>query len=157
MPDLTGFDANEHEPVSFEPIPKGDYVAIATSSEWKETQNKKGQRLVFEWQVVEGEHKNRKVFDGLNLKNDNETTVKIANGTLSSICRAVGVMRPRDSSELHNKPAIIKVVVTERNDKPGVFRNEIKGYASTSEAGKSAGGGAPAPGNGGQGKPPWAK
>ena len=34
--------------------------------------------------------------------------VKIARGELSAICRAVGVMQPRDSVELHNVPLEIK-------------------------------------------------
>ena len=33
--------------------------------------------------------------------------MKIAHGELSAICRAVGVMQPKDSIELHNLPLLV--------------------------------------------------
>jgi hypothetical protein len=45
----------------------------------------------------------------LNLVNDDTTTVEIAQRTLSAICRCVGVLHPKDSAELHNKPLVISV------------------------------------------------
>ena len=84
------------------------------------------------------------------MDNPNATAVKIANGTLSAICRAVGVMRPKKSEELHSKPLIAKVGIEEYQ---GEKRNKIKGYAKTGGGSKSE----PAPENGGASKPPWAK
>ena len=55
-----------------------------------------------------------------------DTTVRIGAGTLSSLCRAVDRLTPKDSSELHNRPLRIKVVV---KDSPEYGKqNEIKAY-----------------------------
>lgn len=146
MGDLNGFDANDYQPMGeYTPIPAGDYKAVATAREWKTTKAGTGERLVFTWQIVEGEHKERILVVGLNLRNPNDTAVRIANSELSSICRACGVMNPNDSAELLNHPVILTVVVEERNDKPGVFRNEIKSYASISGSSSQNFAGTPPP------------
>jgi len=54
--------------------------------------------------------------------------VKIARAELSAICRAVGVLTPRDSCELHNLPLVITVKCKKRPD-TGEITNEIKGYS----------------------------
>jgi len=128
MADLTGFDANQHEPtVAFDCIPAGDYDVIITSSAMEPTKDGKGKFLKLELQVLNGPFQNRKLFDRLNLVNANETAMKIARGMLSAICRAVGVLTPKDSSELHNKPLTAKVAV-KRADAKYDEANEIKGY-----------------------------
>ncbi len=126
---LEGFDASTVDPKSdFEPLPAGDYIGVAIASGFEATKDKTGEFLKVEFEIVEGPHRGRRLFDRLNLKNKNETAVKIAQATLSSICRAVGVLRPRDSSELHGKPMLLKIEVEERNDKPGSYSNRIKNY-----------------------------
>jgi hypothetical protein len=55
-------------------------------------------------------------------------TVQIAKSELSAICRAVGVMTPNDSVELHNLPLIIDVRCKKRED-TGDIVNEIRGYS----------------------------
>lgn len=151
MVDLNGFDAEVVEPTSdFETLPKGDYLAIMIDSEWKDTKAGSGKYLQLTWEIVDGEFKGRRLWDRLNLQNQNDTAVKIAQGTLSAICRAVGVMRPKDSCELYGKPIVVKVDVEERNDKPGVFKNEVKKYLATGDK-QSTPQAAPAS------KPPWKK
>jgi hypothetical protein len=54
--------------------------------------------------------------------------VKIARGNLSALCRAIGVMQPRDSVELHNIPLVVTVKLKKRED-TGDLANEVKGYA----------------------------
>lgn len=126
MADLNGFDANTVEPASFDVIPAGSYEAVITESEMKPTTTG-GEMLVLSLQILNGEHQNRKVWDRLNLKNKNDTAVQIAKGTLSSICRAVGVMTPKDSSELHNKPMLIKLGIQPAKGDYGES-NTIKSY-----------------------------
>jgi hypothetical protein len=126
---LNNFDANEVDPsVALEPIPAGRYAAVITDSEFKPTKSGAGRYLQFTLQILDGEHKGRLVWARLNLENPNATTVKIARGELSAICRAVGVMQPRDSIELHNIPLEITVGLKKRDDN-GEFTNVIKGYA----------------------------
>ena len=150
MADLRGFDAQTVEPNdSFDPIPNGDYLCIITTSEMKPTKAGDGAYLELELQVLEGPYQGRKLWDRLNLNNANETTVKIARGTLSAICRAVGVLSPNDSVELHNLPLVIHVRCKKRTD-TGEIVNEVKGY-SKKDSPQPPASGAPA----GNSTPPW--
>ena len=54
--------------------------------------------------------------------------MQIAQADLSAICRAVGVLAPKDSFELHNLPLVIHVRCRNRTD-TGELVNEIKGYS----------------------------
>ena len=128
MAHLNNFNANEVEPTSsFEPIPAGKYLAAITDSDLKTTKNGNGSYLQMTFTIIEGEYKNRVLWTRLNLENPNATAVKIARAELSAICRAVGVMTPRDSADLHNLPLVIAVKCKKRDS--GEIDNEIAGYA----------------------------
>lgn len=121
------FNAGETEPMGdFSPLPAGLYRALIMDSEWKTTQTG-GQYLQLQFEVIDGKHSGRYVWSRLNLVNKSDKAVEIARGELSAICRAVGVLEPKDSIELHNKPLVIKVIVEARNDN-GEPTNRIKGY-----------------------------
>jgi hypothetical protein len=129
MANLTGFDASQVEPsADFEAIPAGRYLAMITESELKPTKSGAGSYLQLTFEILEGPYKGRFLWSRLNLENPNSTTVQIARAELSSICRAVGVMTPSDSVELHNLPMLITVKCKKRDD-TGEVSNEIKGYA----------------------------
>lgn len=128
MPDLRGFNANEVDPATeFDPVPAGKYLAVITDSEVKPTKTGNGSYLQLTFEILDGPHKGRHLWSRLNLDNPNETAVKIARAELSAICRAVGVMAPNDSIELHNLPLVISVRCKKRQD-TGDITNEIKGY-----------------------------
>jgi len=134
MTNLNGFDASNVEPsTDFEAIPAGKYLAIITETEMKPTKSGAGEYLQLAFQIIEGEYKNRNLWARLNLENPNPTAVQIAKGELSAICRAVGVMAPKDSVELHNLPLLITVKLKKRDD-TGDIVNEIKGYAKKETA-----------------------
>ncbi len=129
MADLRGFDAREVEPMeTFEPIPEGKYVAAITASEMKPTKSGNGTYLELTFQVLEGDYKGRLLWARLNLDNPNKLTVKIARSELAAICKAVGVLTPNDSTELHDLPLQVKVGLKRRDD-TGELTNEVKGYA----------------------------
>ena len=133
MADLQGFDASTVEPATeFEAIPAGKYLAAITSSEMKRTKANDGSFLELTMEVIEGEFKGRRLWARLNLDNRNQTAVRIARAELSSICRAVGVMAPKDSCELHNIP--ILVTVKQKAGQDGELRNEIKAFAKREAA-----------------------
>lgn len=128
------FNANDVEPTAeFEPIPAGKYLAAITESEMKPTKNGAGHYLQLAFQVLDGPYKNRFVWARLNLDNPNATAVKIAHGELSALCRAVGVMAPKDSVDLHNLPLLITVKCKKRKDSDEI-QNEIRGYAKKETA-----------------------
>jgi len=134
MANLNGFNANEVEPNdNFEAIPAGKYIAAIVASETKPTKNGAGSYLELTFQILEGEYHGRKLWARLNLDNPNPQAVQIARGELSAICRAIGVMTPQDSVELHNLPMQITVKCKKRED-TGDITNEIKGYAKKDAA-----------------------
>ena len=154
MATLNNFDANQVDPsVALDPLPAGKYLAVVSESELKPTKTGGGKYLQLTFQIIDGEFKGRLVWARLNLENKSEMTVKIARGELSAICRAIGVMQPKDSVELHNVPLEINVGLKKRDDN-GEFTNVIKGYAKMSGSGSPVSGRAPA-GVGPGGTPPW--
>jgi hypothetical protein len=135
--------------MEFTALPDGQYVVIATASEMKPTKNGQGQFLQFTFEVLDGPQKGRKVWARLNLVNQNQTAVDIAQRELGAICRAVGIIKPNDSAELHNRPLLITVAV-EVDDRKREG-NVIKKYEAVNAAGVApVGNAAPA------GAAPWA-
>ena len=128
MANLGNFDASKVDPASsFDPIPAGKYIAVISESEMKPTKSGNGHYLELTLEIGEGQYKGRKLWARLNLDNPNAQAVQIARGELSAICRAVGVLQPKDSCELHNLPLSIKVACRKRDDTDEIT-NEIKGY-----------------------------
>jgi hypothetical protein len=139
MANLNGFDANTVEPrTEFDAIPAGDYTAILKESEMKATKDGAGKYLQLTWEIVDGQYKGRKFWDRLNLQNKSAQAVAIAEATLSSICRAIGVMKPADSQQLHGVPVTISVKCVKRDDS-GEITNEIKGYSKLGAKNPAAG------------------
>ena len=149
MPNLNGFDANNVEPVpSFDPIPAGQYLAMIVASEEK-TSSKGNQFLSLELEVLDGQYKGRKLWVNLNLSHPNLETVKFARAELASICKAIGVLKPTDSVQLHNLPMLITVKCVNRKD-TGELQNRIKSYAP-----KAAAQGQPQQAPANSTTPPW--
>lgn len=127
MPSNINFDANTVAPNTRpDPLPNGEYTAIITESEVAPTANGKGKLLKLEFQVTEGEYKGRKAWAQLCVQHENEQTQKIAQGQLSAICHATGVLKLQNSSQLHGIPLRIRTVVTKSAGYDP--KNEIKGY-----------------------------
>ena len=127
------FNATEVEPsVEFEAIPAGKYQAVIVESEMKPNKAGTGEYLQLEFEIIEGEFKNRKLWTRLNLHNPNADAVRMARADLSAICHAVNVIQPGDSVELHNLPLTITVKCRKTPD--GDIVNDIKGYAPKASA-----------------------
>lgn len=153
---LLNFDASKVEPsIGYDALPAGKYAAMVINSELKTNSKNTGKYLKLEFQIIEGQFINRKVWHNLNLENPSEQAVQIAKGELSALCRAAGVMQIRDSSELHNKPLAITLKVKRNND--GDLQNSISKFeprGATSEPIMSDAWQQPAPSGD---KAPWEK
>lgn len=129
------FNAQNVNPQAiYEPLPAGWYPVAITASESRPTKNGQGAYLHLELTVLDGTHKGRKVYDRLNLWNQNQVATEIAYRQLSAICHAVGVLEVGDSVQLHNLPLEAKVSIRAAD---GAYEasNEVKGYrAATSPA-----------------------
>lgn len=122
------FDARQVEPAKlFEAIPAGWYNVKIIKSENKPSA-KGGVYLELEFEVIDGEYANRRVWERLNVQNDNELAVKIAFQQLAALCNATNVQVLNDSSALHGIPVRAKLkVVPPRTvgDKTYEASNEI--------------------------------
>src|SRR5262245_6505451 len=107
MADLSGFDAAKVEPTNLlDPLPAGKYPAVITESEMKPNKAGTGSYLQLTFEVLDGAFKGRKLWSRLNLDNPNAQAVQIAKAELSALCRAVNVMAPNDSADLHDLPFV---------------------------------------------------
>lgn len=148
------FNAENVEPSdSYDPLPAGEYAVVITDSEWKATKAGNGQYLNLRLDVIEGEYQGRVIYDLLNLQNPNPKATEIAQKTLSQICRAVGVMAPQDTVELHDKPMVAKVGIEPPRDGYDA-KNKVKAYKPIGSPVTSA---PAAPAAGSAPKRPWEK
>ena len=133
-----GFDAEAPENQRTNSVvPAGEYPAIMIESEKKATNARDGHYLKTRFQIVSGEFQNRHIFKNFNLwlPAHKEQALQIARGEFSEFCRSVGVANPKDSSELHDKPCMIKVKI--RVDKSGQYddQNDISGFKAIGKQG----------------------
>lgn len=120
----SSFNAAEVETPSRDVIPPGEYLCEVTDSDTKPNKAGTGEYLALTHQIVEGEHKGRFVWSNLNLVHPNEKAVQIARSELAALCKATGVLAPKDSSDLHNKPVLVRIAIDPKDN----TRNVVKGY-----------------------------
>jgi len=103
---------------SFEALPAGEYTAMIVSSEKKQSNNKpQNSYLKLEWEVLEGQYRGRKIFENINLWNDNQQAVEIARKAIDSIYAACGKLNGvKNSEELHRIPMVLKLTVKDGKD-----------------------------------------
>lgn len=112
-----------------DPIPPGHYEAKIVTSQMVAAAD--GNRLDLHFEIVGGARDGCIVVKGLHLHSRNANTRWRDRNDLCHICRAVGVMTPHDSSELHNIPMLIEVGVDKR-------RNTILSYARSPSSSEGA-------------------
>lgn len=106
------FNASNHEEMDdFSIVPAGEYNVQIVKSELKDTKDKTGKRLIFQFKILNGDYKGRILFTGLNIVNQNKTAEEISKKELTSICKACGKLEIQDTAELHNIPLTVKVKI----------------------------------------------
>lgn len=132
------FNANEAPDIDFEPIPECWLPGFISKSDLKQNKKQNGTYLELVWKITgENQYKNRTIFDRITIQHDNDTAVRIGQGTLKKIVQATrSDPHVRNSAELHNKPCQIKIAVRQYKDKDGntQYGNEIKDYKATGKA-----------------------
>ncbi len=104
---------------NFEPIPAGLYKLQVVESRLQDTKSGSGQMLVLTLDVLEGQYQNRKIWDQLNIINDNPEAQRIAQRALADLCLLIGVQQLTDSEQLHFKPFTARVTIVP--DKTGQY------------------------------------
>lgn len=163
MANLAGFDATQQAAMqSFEAMAAHKGLMMIVASQMKPTKAGTGSFLECELnEIGDGVYKGRKLWVRMNLSNPNKTAEEIANRELGAICKAVGILKPTDSAELHNRPMMVDVGV-KKNDR-NEDENYVKGYEPIGGMQASAPAPAPAPASGvapaavaPPAAPPWA-
>lgn len=132
------FNADEvpEDDRNFDPLPAGEYTMQVIESKIEDTKTGSGQMLVLTIEVINGPHTNRRIWDRLNIVNQNADAQRIAQRALADLCLAIGVSSVRDTEELHFKPFVGRVGI--RTDKTGQYgpqntvRYKTKGGAAPS-------------------------
>lgn len=159
---LINFDASAVEPSSFEAIPAGTYEAVIPNSEARPMKSGNGMGFNFEFEIVAGDYKGRKVFEWITFEHRTcPDAQRIGREQLSAMCRAVGVTQLNDTAQLHNLPILITLGI----DRKDPTKNVIRGYKAKNAGGATSAGGnapapresAPAPRENGAGAAPWAR
>ena len=133
MATILNFDATTVQPqeTSFAPIPAGNYLAVVTSSEVKPLKSGNGTGVSLQFQIVDGQYANRRIYSNINIQHSNPKAEGIGQSQLSQLCHATGILQLKDTQELHNIPVNIKVKI--RVAAPGSNyddQNDITGYES---------------------------
>ena len=131
-----GFDASTVEPTSsFDVIPAGEYNAICSKTEVKKTKDEKGKFISATFQIFDGEFDGRLVFQNITLSNPSDKATEIGKRELSSFCRAINVITPKDTSDLLEKPLVIKVGIEPAKNGYEAKNNvkEFKAYGESSD------------------------
>lgn len=136
IPAFNPADVPEPENRDFSPIPTGEYIVHMVESDLKDVKPPKtGQYVEAVFEIVEGEHKGRKLWERFNIINPNDDAVRIAYQQLAAIANAVGHQGEiRDTSALHFKRLTARVeFIAAGTTKRNGYRyekdtNEIKAY-----------------------------
>ncbi|MBN2582578.1 MAG: AAA family ATPase [Planctomycetes bacterium] len=93
-----------------DPVPQGHYEARIVRSQFV------GDRLDLDVEIIGGPHDGRVITRKLYLHSPDANTKRRDISDLERICRAVGVLAPKDSSDLHDIPMVVHIGVTGRRN-----------------------------------------
>jgi len=119
--DISTYEAPKSD---YDPLPKGEYMAMVTESQMKVTKAGTGEYLALTMQIIEGKYADRKIWENLNLHNPNEVAEKIARANLKAIAEACGFAEIDDTDQLNDIPFILVLDI----DRKDPTRNRVMGY-----------------------------
>lgn len=126
MANLGDFNPADVDPVApRELLPAGEYAVILIETDLV-TKDSGAVQFKFCVQVTEGAYQNRRVYSHENYTKKDGTPNSIGRGMVSQICRCVGVMSPKDTSDLHHKRLVAKVGVGQSDGYDP--KNVVKGF-----------------------------
>jgi nitric oxide synthase oxygenase domain/subunit len=113
---------------SFDLIPDCEAVAHIIETVVTEKENGTKQRSVFTWEIIDGPHAKRRIWDGQNIVHPNEQTQTIGQRAVKDIAAAVGHKGAvTNSNQIEFKPVLIKIR-TEPPQNGYEAKNVVKGY-----------------------------
>ena len=106
----------ERTSASYGVIPAGVYVAIISKTELVDTKAGDGRYLNVTHQIIEGDYKNRLIWEMVHRVNKNPKTVKQGDEALCMLGEACHTPQFNDSEVFHNIPLLITVKVNAARD-----------------------------------------
>ena len=104
MADLSGFNANDY-PAGSMTISEGPHAFMITESKLVPTKaDPSVSYLYLKLACLDESDKGKVVDERLNINHSKDQVRLIALQKLAAICKAVGVVSPKDSTDLHDKP-----------------------------------------------------
>ena len=104
---------------NFDPIPAGTYRLQVIESKVEPTSTGSGELLTLTLEVIEGPFEKRRIWDRLNIVNQNPDAQRIAQRNLADLCLAIGISQLKDTEQLHFKPFSGRVTI--QPDKSGQY------------------------------------
>lgn len=135
---MASINFNANEVPEFELLPNGDYKMMIVESDIIDNKSGNGSHVDLKLVVVDGERKNFVLHHRLTWTSASQDAVQIGRRKLAEICRAVGVMSPNDTSDLHNITFVARVSVQKDKNDPNLMFNRIDKAMSCSQCRPSA-------------------
>ncbi|TQI75324.1 uncharacterized protein DUF669 [Bosea sp. AK1] len=129
----SNYNPDAEPSAGFTPLPAGEYTLEIVESEYKATSKGTGMLLACKAQIVGGDYDQRPFYINYNLENDNPQAQEIGQRDFAGLRRAIGVLAPDDSEQLHFIKFGVKIGIKARND-TGELENVIKQYLFDDEA-----------------------
>jgi hypothetical protein len=107
------FDPSEHEGTQdFLPIPAGWYSAHIIEAEVRDAANGNGNYLLTVFEILDGEHQRRKIYQNITIHNASQQAVEIGQRLMTDIYTSCGITGPtQDIGVLLYKPVKIRVAI----------------------------------------------
>ncbi len=108
-------------------LPPGKYQVIATQTEMVKNKAGTGTLLKFTFEVIEGQHKGRKLWTQFNWTHPKEDVVRISRAQFSQLVKSCGLTVVNDSDELKDLPVVANVTI-KKGSNGYSDSNEIKEF-----------------------------
>jgi hypothetical protein len=128
MGNLVGFDSEaDYGSLSFEALPAGNFEAVLVESNNKVSETTGCEYIGLVWEIIDGPHKGRRIWDNVIRKHTKAEAVAIGNRKLKSIMNALGPAN--DTSDWHGQPIGLKLT-RKFNKERGEDQNNVADYFS---------------------------
>lgn len=110
----------------YTPLPAREYALEIVESSYDANQDGDGMSLSLKAQVMGGDYDQRTYYIWMDLEHDDDKRQERGQRDFAALRRAIGVLNPQDTEELHFKPFRVRVgLKTNRRGEP---ENVIKEY-----------------------------
>lgn len=132
---ILNFNAAEVAPqTAMDVMPAGDYLAQISEVEYGENKQRTGEVLSLVAVVIEpAQFRGRKIFDNITVQHQNSEAARIGQSQLSGLCHATGQIVLRDTNQLLQRTACIRLKI--EVDKEGKYpdKNRVQAYSEPSK------------------------